>query len=154
MMTQAPAFVRLSNPLARRMFRLGLPTGPNVLLTVRGRVSGQPRTVPVAVVKIGEGRFIIAAYGDVQWVRNLRAAGEAVLETRGRSEHVAAAELDRNDAIAFYRDELPGFIAAFPLIGRGFARVLFGLVAPELLNDPERAAATHPVFELRRSAAK
>ena len=149
MMTQAPAFVRLSNPLARRIFRFGLPTGPNVLMTVRGRVSGQPRTVPVAVVKIGDRRFIIAAYGDVQWVRNLRAAGEAVIETRGRKERVAAEELSGHNAIAFYRDKLPGFISRFPRIGRLFARLLFGTVAPEVLNDPELAAAKHPVFELR-----
>ncbi|TAL05614.1 MAG: deazaflavin-dependent nitroreductase, partial [Chloroflexota bacterium] len=41
-MTQAPAFVRASNPLTRRMLRLGMPMGPNVLLTVRGRTSGLP----------------------------------------------------------------------------------------------------------------
>ena len=148
MMTQAPAFVRLSNPLARRLFRFGLPTGPNVLMTVRGRVSGQPRTVPVAVVKIGDRRFVIAAYGDVQWVRNLRAAGEADIETRGRREHVTAAELTKVEAVAFYREQLPAFIRRFPGIGRLFARILFGAVAPEVLNNPEKAAAKHPVFEL------
>ena len=50
-MTQAPALVRASNPLTRRLLRLGLPMGPNVLLTVRGRSSGLPRTAPVAVAE-------------------------------------------------------------------------------------------------------
>jgi hypothetical protein len=40
----AGGFLRLFNPLARRMISAGIPTGaPNVLLTVRGRRSGKPR---------------------------------------------------------------------------------------------------------------
>ena len=75
-MTEAPAFIRASNPLTRRLLRLGMPMGPNVLLTVRGRTSGLPRSAPVAIAEYGGHHWIIAAYGDVQWVRNLRAAGE------------------------------------------------------------------------------
>jgi len=36
--------------------------------------------------------------------------------------------------------------------GRLFARVHFRFVAPEMLADPARAAATRPVFELRTKA--
>ena len=82
-MTTAPAFVRASNPLSRRLLRLGTPMGPNVLLTVRGRSSGKPRSAAVAVVELDGRRWIMGAYGDVQWVRNLRAAGEAEIRGRG-----------------------------------------------------------------------
>ena len=147
-MTHAPAVVRYSNPLTRGLLRLGVPMGPNLLLTVRGRSTGLPRSAPVAVVETDGRRLIIAAYGEVHWVRNLRAAGEADIEVHGQKEHVGAVELSRSDAIRFYGETLPTFITRLPLIGRIFGRLLFGLIGPEVLNDPVRAAELHPVFEL------
>ena len=122
--------------------------GPNVLMTVRGRTSGVPRTAPVAIPEIDGRRYVIGAYGDVQWVRNLRAAGEADVSLRGRIEHVRAIELDRVAATDFFARTLPGYVARLPLVGRLFAGILFRLAAPEVLRDPARAAATRPVFEL------
>lgn len=148
-MTSAPAFVRASNPLSRRLLRLGLPAGPNVLLTVRGRTSGQPRTAPVAIVELDGRRWIIGAYGDVQWVRNLRAAGQAEIRVRGRKESVASRELDRTEATDFYARILPTYVGRLPWFGRLFARILFAAAAPEVRSDPELAALTRPVFELR-----
>ncbi len=152
-MTSAPAFVRASNPLTRRLLRLGLPMGPNVLLTVRGRSSGLPRSAPVAIAELDGQRWIIAAYGDVQWVRNLRAAGEGEIRHGGRSEQVGAAELTPGAAIAFYRDTLPAFVRSLPWFGRAFVRVLFAVADPAVLRDPEAAAARHPVFELTATGA-
>jgi deazaflavin-dependent oxidoreductase (nitroreductase family) len=148
-MTTAPAFVRASNPLSSRLLRLGMPAGPNVLLTVRGRTSGQPRTAPVAIVELDGRRWIIGAYGDVQWVRNLRAAGEGEIRVRGRTKSVVARELDQSEATDFYARILPLYVRRLPRFGRLFARVLFGVAAPEIRSDPERAAVTRPVFELR-----
>jgi deazaflavin-dependent oxidoreductase (nitroreductase family) len=144
----APGVVRWSNPLTRAFLRIGVPMGPNVLLTVRGRTSGQPRTAPVAVVEIDGRRYVIGAYGDVHWVRNLRAAGEGEIRLSGRNVHVRARELDRDEAREFFATTLPGYVRRFPWFGRAFAKVLFGSVAPEVLDDPDRAAATRPVFEL------
>ncbi len=123
--------------------------GPNLLLTVRGRTTGQPRSAPVAVVRIDGHRWIIGTYGDVQWTRNLRAAGEADIRVRGRTEHVTARELGRDEATGFFRDVLRPYVARLPLLGRLFGQALFRLVAPEIGTDPVRAAAMHPVFELR-----
>jgi deazaflavin-dependent oxidoreductase (nitroreductase family) len=148
-MTQAPALVRASNPLTRRLLRIGLPMGPNVLLTVRGRTSGQPRTAPVAVAEIDGRRFVIGAYGDVQWVRNLRVAGTGEIRLAGRQVRVSARELDRVEATDFYARILPTYVGRLPWFGRLFAALLFRAAAPEVLNDPDRAAATRPVFELR-----
>ncbi len=147
-MTQAPAFVRASNPLTRLVLRLGMPMGPNMLLTVRGRTSGLPRSAPVAIAEFEGRRWIIAAYGDVQWVRNLRTAGEGEIRHGGRSEQVRTTELDADAALAFYRDTLPAFIASLPWFGRRFVELLFTVAGPEVLNDPVEAAAGHPVFEL------
>jgi deazaflavin-dependent oxidoreductase (nitroreductase family) len=147
--TRVPAVVRWSNPITRALLRLGLPMGPNVLMTVRGRTSGEPRTAPIAVAEIDGRRYVIGAYGEVHWVRFLRAAGEADIRMHGRTEHVRAIELDRDGARIFFGRTLPGYINRFPRFGRWFARALFGLIGPEVLSDPDAAAASRPVFELQ-----
>jgi deazaflavin-dependent oxidoreductase (nitroreductase family) len=133
--------------------RLGLPMGPNTLLTVRGRTSGLPRTAPVAIAEIDGARYVIGAYGDVDWTRNLRAAGEASIQIDGQDVPVTANELDRAAAREFFAATLPGYVQQLPLLGRLFIRLLFRLAAPEVLADPEEAAATRPVFSLREVTA-
>ena len=145
-MSHAPTLVRRSNPIANRLVRR-IP-GPNTLLTVRGRTSGLPRTFPVGVVEVDGRRWIMGAYGDVDWTRNLRAAGGGELRLHGREVHVDARALGPAEAQGFYRTVLPTFIARLPWFGRVFARIFFGAIGPEFLHDPERAAATKPVFEL------
>jgi deazaflavin-dependent oxidoreductase (nitroreductase family) len=146
--SQAPLLIRIWNPLTNRLLRLGVPMGPNTMITVRGRTSGEPRSAPVAIAPIEGRRYVIGAYGDVQWVRNLRAAGEADIQVSGGSEHVRATELDRAAATEFFGETLPRYIAHFPRLGRVFGRALFGAVAPEIFSDPALAAETRPVFEL------
>ena len=150
-MSHAPSIVRKSNTLTSRLLRAGMPMGPNLLLTVRGRSSGQPRTFPVAVVEVGGRRWIAGAYGDVQWTRNLRAAGEADLEAHGNVEHVRARELPRDEATMWFRDVFQPYVGGLPFVGRLFGRVFFRLVSPEFMTDAEQAAATRPVFELTSS---
>ena len=142
-----PFFVGLFNPIARRLLRGGLPMGPNALLTVRGRSSGLDRTTPVAVASIGGHRWVIATFGDVNWARNLRAAGRATITVNRRPEAVDARELSASEAEAFYRDTLMPYVNSIPL---GLGRFLLGslLGAKELLTDPHAAALHHPVFEL------
>src|SRR2546425_1730134 len=52
---RAPFIVPLLNPIVRRLMGVGVPLGPNALLSVRGRKTGQLRTTPIAVVDIGGG---------------------------------------------------------------------------------------------------
>ena len=60
------------------MVAAGMPTGaPNILLTVRGRRTGMPRTVALGMVEVDGRRFVQASYGESGWVTNLRTAGEA-----------------------------------------------------------------------------
>jgi len=141
---RAPAFVRFFDPLMRRLLAIGFPMGPNTLLVVRGRKSGQPRSAGVAVVEIGTRRWITGAYGDVHWVRNLRAAGEAQLRVKRRMERVRAVELSVAEAAAFYRDVLAPYIRGLPWP----ARLAGSIFAGDALRDPDTAAAQHPVFEL------
>ncbi|HEY6410705.1 MAG TPA: nitroreductase family deazaflavin-dependent oxidoreductase, partial [Ktedonobacteraceae bacterium] len=76
---RVPWFVPLFNPIARRLLAAGLPMGPNVLVTIRGRKSGLPRTTPLTLVEFSGKRWLMAPFGDVNWVHNLRAAGRATI---------------------------------------------------------------------------
>jgi deazaflavin-dependent oxidoreductase (nitroreductase family) len=146
-----PSFVPLFNPIARRLLGAGVPLGPNALLTVRGRKSGQPRTTPVAQVEVEGKRWIIGTFGDVNWVRNLRAAGEATLTIGRRSLTVDATELTIDERAAFFKDVVIPYVRKVP-----FGSFLIGSIlgAKDILNDPVGAAPRHPVFELReRSSA-
>ena len=148
-MTQAPAAIRRSGTLTSRLLGAGIPLGPNVLLTIRGRTSGQPRTVPVALVELDGRRWVIGTYGDVQWTRNLRAAGEAELRFGDRIEHVSARELSHDEAAALIRDTLPQYMARLPAMWRFFTNILVRTVAADMTRDPAGAAARRPIFELR-----
>lgn len=148
--TRIPFFVPLFNPIARRLLRGGVPLGPNALLTVRGRTSGVDRTTPVAVVAIAGRRWVIATFGEVNWARNLRAAGVATLTVNRRPEAVTARELPQAEAAAFFRDTLTPYVRRVPL-GRWILGSMLG--AREIFDDPDRAAPRHPVFELRRRAS-
>ena len=145
---RVPFIVPFFNPIARRLLRVGLPLGPNALLTVRGRKTGQPRSTPVAVVDLDARRWIIGTFGEVNWVRNLRAAGQATITSNRRSQPVTAVELSIPQASAFYRDTLGPYVRRIPLgLGPFMLGTLLG--ASDLLTDPDGAAHRHPVFELR-----
>src|SRR5437899_7963523 len=147
MRSQAPSFVRVFNPIARRILNRGPLLGPNALITVRGRKSGLLRTTPIALVEIDGRRWIIGTFGDVNWVRNLRAAGQATLTTNRRAQPVTAVELSTTEAAAFYRGTLMSYVRGIPL---GLGRFLLSsLGASDLLTDPDGAAQRHAVFELR-----
>jgi deazaflavin-dependent oxidoreductase (nitroreductase family) len=149
--SRAPAFVRLPGPLVNWMLRAGVGLGPNTLVTIRGRKSGQPRTLPIAIVEDRGRRWIVGAYGDVQWVRNLRAAGQASIQVDGQPLVVSARELGRDEAREYFRTVIPQYTATrLPKIGLQFLSVVFRLFgASDILGNPERAAERFPVFELR-----
>jgi deazaflavin-dependent oxidoreductase (nitroreductase family) len=144
----APAFVRRSNGFVRRLLGAGVPMGPNALVTIRGRTSGEPRTTPLAIVEIDGRRWVIGAYGDVQWTRNLRAAGEATIQVGSRDEHVRARELGHAEAAAWFRDQLVPYATGQTRLWRAAGQAILKTFAPEVLTDPDAAAQARPVFEL------
>jgi deazaflavin-dependent oxidoreductase (nitroreductase family) len=141
---RVPFFVPLFNPIVHRLMGAGVPFGPNALLSVRGRTTGQLRTTPIAVVEIGGRRWVQSPFGEVNWVRNLRAAGEGILTMGRRREPVTAVALTPEQRAAFFQDVLGPYIQRIPL-----GTLLIGLLgAREILTDPVGAARRHPVFEL------
>src|SRR5689334_22406227 len=100
--------VRLSNALEAALLRSGVKIGQMTLLTVAGRKSGQPRTTPVVVGEQDGQRWLISVYGQVDWARNLRAAGKATLTRGRRSEAITAVELSPAEAAPILKRSLAG----------------------------------------------
>lgn len=91
------------NAIVRVLLRIGAGPPRTYLLSVRGRVSGRPYSTPVTLVEDGAARWLVAPYGEVAWVRNARAAGEATLQRGRRSEVVAVEELAPAEAAPVLR---------------------------------------------------
>jgi len=121
----------------------GVPMGPNRLVTIRGRKSGLPRTAPLAVIEVSGRRWVWAPWGEVQWVRNLRAAGAATIAVRGRQEEVHATELGPAERVEFFRDVLGPLARSIPF-GAWFIRIVDGVD----INHPVEVAEGRRVFEL------
>ncbi len=88
---------------------------PVLLLTVAGRRSGKPHTVPVAYVERDGAYYLAATAGgqpkEPQWVRNLRAASTATIEV-GRERKTVSVEVLRGaDSDAAWKDVI---VATYP----------------------------------------
>jgi hypothetical protein len=104
------------------------------------------------MLQFGDRRFVQASFGDVNWVRNLRASGQAVV-TKGRhADVVDAVELAPEAAGAIMREALAPYERSrllHAVVGpttRPPIGILhyFGVRVDEYVADAFR----HPVFEL------
>jgi deazaflavin-dependent oxidoreductase (nitroreductase family) len=134
---------RIGDALFIALLRAGLKIGTMSLLTVRGRRSGQPHTIPVLLVEQDGERFLVAPYGVVQWVRNIRAAGTATLTRGRRSEAITVIELAAQKAAPVLKQ----YLAKAPA-----ARSYFDATKDSPLEAFEREANRHPVFQIMRVA--
>ncbi len=128
---------RLVNRIVCALLRLGVGPPHTYLLTVRGRNSGRAYSTPVTLVAEGSNRWLVAPYGEVNWVRNAREAGKIIL-SRGRQRE--AAKLT----------ELPPDEAA-PVLKKYFIQVavtrpFFDVTAQSSLAEFIAEAPKHPVF--------
>ena len=128
------------NAIARPLARLGL-TGPRThVLTVPGRTTGRLWSTPVSLVELDGARFLVAPYGERNWVRNARASGWVELRRGRRREQLAVVELGSADAVPVLR--------RYYALGR-FTRRFFDVT----LDSPDDSwlaeAPRHPVFPLR-----
>jgi deazaflavin-dependent oxidoreductase (nitroreductase family) len=84
---------RAFNGFIQLLTRLGVSVYGSRVLAVRGRKSGEWRTVPVnLLVRDGE-RYLVAPRGETEWVRNIRVAGGGELRLGRTREPVAVVEL-------------------------------------------------------------
>lgn len=132
---------RVMNPLVAMCTRLGLSIWGSRILEVRGRRSGELRSVPVNVLSHEGAQYLVAPRGVTQWVRNLRAAGRGSLRKGRTRTAFAAVELEDGAKAAILRAYLRRWKAE---VG-----AFFDGVGPESSDDELAAiAASHPVFRL------
>ncbi|MDT7555135.1 MAG: hypothetical protein QOI16_3675 [Pseudonocardiales bacterium] len=90
-----PSWLKHVNRAIIAMNRLGIVIENGAVLTVPGRRSGVPRNIPVSVLRLDGGRYLLAGYPTAEWPRNVRAAGGLATLARGRrKEDVRLVELD------------------------------------------------------------
>ncbi len=86
------------------------------LLKHRGRKSGREYRTPISAFPLGDGFVLALLYGDaaeVDWCRNVMAAGECILKTRGQEFQLEKPEIiPASEALQ-----------AYPLLFRFYYRV-------------------------------
>ncbi|MEE6167800.1 MULTISPECIES: nitroreductase/quinone reductase family protein [unclassified Mycolicibacterium] len=73
---------RAGNDLIRRLAEAGVSIAGTTALRIRGRRTGQIRSVVVNLMTLDGKNYLVSPRGETQWVRNARAA--AVVETGPR----------------------------------------------------------------------
>jgi deazaflavin-dependent oxidoreductase (nitroreductase family) len=98
------------------VLRRGLKVGSQYLLTAPGRNSGTPRSTPISIVMLDGERYIVSAFADADWVKNVRAAGGASLSRGNRTEAVKLVELpepERDPVLRAFLQQVPGGVRFF-----------------------------------------
>lgn len=110
-------------------------------LSVRGRTSGEWRSIPVNPLPFEGGPYLISARGESQWVRNMRAAGGGRLKVGRKEQRFTAVELADEEKPALLRTYLERWGWE---VGRFFGDVNAKSSDEELLA----AAHRHPAFRI------
>jgi deazaflavin-dependent oxidoreductase (nitroreductase family) len=112
-----------------------------VALEVPGRRSGRIVSLPLVVATVDDERYLVSMLGEeVNWVRNVRAAGGEVALRRGRREEVHLEEVVAPDLRA------PVLKAYLERASNASAHMPIGKDAP--LAEFERVAPRFPVFRI------
>jgi deazaflavin-dependent oxidoreductase (nitroreductase family) len=133
---------RAVNGLVRPLARLGLAGRRTYLLTVLGRKSGRSWSTPVSLVVIDGERWLVAPYGDRNWVKNARAAGWVELRRGRRRERLNVEELEPAAAVPVLQE--------YYRRGR-VTRPFFDVSLDSSVEDWLAEAPRHPVFGLAPS---
>jgi deazaflavin-dependent oxidoreductase (nitroreductase family) len=131
---------RCLNTLMRALLRVGLAPAGTYLLTVRGRRTGAAHSTPVTLVEREDGRWLVAPYGAVGWVRNARAAGQVRISRGRRSEDLRIDEIGG--------DEAAGVLQTYVRKVR-IVRPYFDAAPDSPLTQFAAEISRHPVFRLR-----
>jgi deazaflavin-dependent oxidoreductase (nitroreductase family) len=135
---------RAVNTLVSAMLKIGAGGQGYYLLTTVGRVTGRERTTPVIVLRHDGERWLVSPYGQVGWVRNVRAHPVVSLR-RGRSTDVLrAVEADLQAAAPVLQHYVRTVRVTAPF---------FDARATDPVERFAGEAALHPVFLLTENTA-
>ena len=133
---------RAFNGLIQLITRFGISVYGSRVLAVRGRKTGEWRTVPVNLL-IHEGeRYLVAPRGETEWVRNMRTAGGGELRLGRTREPIRTVELADTEKPPVLRAYLQKW---WWEVGRFFE----GVERDATPDDLRRIAPGFPVFRLR-----
>ncbi|NKZ15148.1 nitroreductase family deazaflavin-dependent oxidoreductase [Mycolicibacterium septicum DSM 44393] len=137
---QPPRWLKPMNKVMMAVQRLGLPTGPAMVLTVPGRKTGKLRSTPMTPFDHNGGLYTVAGYPGSDWAANARAAGTGTLTRGRRSRQVRIVEMTPDQS----RPVLRAFAVKVP-VGVGFAK-RSGLVIDGTPDEFEKLAGRLTVF--------
>lgn len=134
-------FARLQNRTTAMAFAAGIMPKRVAALEIPGRRSGRVISFPVAIADFEGERYLVSMLGkNVNWVRNLQAAGGQAVLRHGRREIVHLEEVEpgaRAPILRRYLQVAPGARPHVPVDRR----------AP--LAEFAQIAADYPVFRIR-----
>jgi len=132
--------VKLMNGFFGRLASIGLMPKDTVLLQVKGRRSGQTRSVAVTWVEHEGQRYLVAPRGNTEWVRNVKAAGgEAILKHR-KSERVRLEEVSLEQRAPIIKSYLKRTAMV--------TKREFNMEPDAPIEEFEKIAGRHPVFRI------
>ncbi len=131
---------RLIDGMSSAAINRGVGPSQRFLLTVVGCKTQTQHTTPVSVVAQGSERYLVGPYGEVGWVRNVRAATDVTLTRAHRAERFSVHQVDAAEAGSILRRYLE-----LEPVTRPYFNV--SMDAPAEAFQVE--AATHPVFRLQ-----
>jgi deazaflavin-dependent oxidoreductase (nitroreductase family) len=128
------------NRCTAAVYALGVAPNYLAALDVVGRRSGRVYSMPVVMTMVEGERYLVSMLGEnVEWVRNVRAAGGKVTLRHGRREKVRLEEVAadrRAPVLKAYLKRAPG------------ARPHLPIPKDAPLSEFERVASRFPVFRV------
>jgi deazaflavin-dependent oxidoreductase (nitroreductase family) len=135
-------FRKVLNPIVKLVVGpLGIKLRGGELLTVVGRKSGQPRSVPANPMAFNGKRYLVAPRGQTEWVKNLRVAGTCELQSGRKRERCVAVEIADEEKPPILREYLNRWYME--------TGAVFDVPKDASLDDLAAIASRHPVFEIR-----
>lgn len=133
--------IKFINKMMRFMIRINIAPKGYYLLTVRGRKSGNPYSLPVALIEHPENRWLVSPYGEVNWVKNARITGEVTLSRGGKDDALKIIPATPEEAAPILKEYIQK---------EGIVRPYFDVQPDSPIEDFITEAPQHPVFRLGR----
>lgn len=133
---------RLTSAIVTPLIRLGI--GPNhlYLLSVPGRRTGRTYETPVSLVELKGRRWLVAPYGERNWVKNARASGSIELRRGRHTERVRVEDVPPSDRAPILR----AYLGQVP-----FTRSFFDASVDAPVEAFADEAERHPVLRVIES---
>jgi deazaflavin-dependent oxidoreductase (nitroreductase family) len=129
----------LTSAFVTPLIRLGVGPKHLHLLSVPGRRTGRLYRTPVSLVERGGQRWLVAPYGERNWVQNARATGSVELRRGRLRERVHVEEVpvpERAPILQAYLRQVP------------FTREFFHAARGDPVEAFAAEAHEHPVFRV------